>query len=93
MILNQVVYVNIVLHSKSKTLKISEPQFSHSKNQKNAELERIIKLSPDINMDSNLNVMACIRITLTGKTVFVWKNTLKVKPPESGFSAEGGEGD
>lgn len=44
-------------------------------------------------MDSNLNLTACIRIPLMGKTVFVWKNTLRAKPPESGFSAEDGEED
>lgn len=40
-----------------------------------------------MNMDSNLNLTACITIPPRGETVFVWKNALEVEsePPGSGF--------
>lgn len=69
--LNQVVSVNSVLSAKvTKALKISRPQFPHSKNKRNKT--RIIKLSPEIKLDSNLNLTAYI-----GIPVSVWKKSLE----------------
>ena len=75
MFLNQVVSVNSVLSAKvTKALTISRPQFPHSKNKRNKT--RIIKLSPEINLDSNLNLTAYIGIPLMEGAVSVWKKYL-----------------
>ena len=82
MFLNQMVSVNSVVRAKVSTaLKISRPLFLQSKNKRNKT--RIIKLSPEINLDSNLNLTVYIGIPLMEEAVYVWKNTLEGKSETS----------
>lgn len=82
MFLNQMVSVNSVVRAKVSTaLKISRPLFPKSKNKRNKT--RIIKLSPEINLDSNLNLTVYIGIPLMEEAVSAWKNTLEGKSETS----------